>query len=127
MGIKAPSAGESVKRHFRELGTDIQSTDFTVAGNGGMWCDVFGNGMLLSRHIRLIGAFDHRHVFLDPDPDAETGWAERRRLFDLARSSWNDYDRSLISEGGGVWPRTAKSIPVSDAARAALGVEDERM
>ncbi|HEY3020409.1 MAG TPA: NAD-glutamate dehydrogenase, partial [Solirubrobacteraceae bacterium] len=127
MGITARGAWESVKRHFRELGVDIQSTDFTAVGIGDMSGDVFGNGMLLSRHTRLIGAFDHRHVFLDPDPDAETGWAERRRLFELERSSWADYDPKLISEGGGVWPRTAKSIPLAPSVREALGVEAERM
>jgi glutamate dehydrogenase len=123
MGITARSAWESVKRHFRELETDTQAEDFTVAGIGDMSGDVFGNGMLLSPYIKLIGAFDHRHVFLDPDPDPEAGFAERRRLFELPRSSWADYDRSLISAGGGVWPRTAKSIPVSAEAREALGIE----
>ena len=127
MGITARSAWESVKRHFREFGTDTQSTDFTVVGIGDMSGDVFGNGMLLSPHIRLVGAFDHRHVFLDPDPDPEASHAERRRLFELPRSSWDDYDRSLISEGGGVWPRTAKSIPISDAAQQALGIEADRL
>src|SRR5256714_7446807 len=127
MGITARGAWESVKRHFRELGTDIQNEEFTVVGVGDMSGDVFGNGMLLSRHIRLVGAFAHRHVFLDPEPDAESSWAERRRLFEAPRSSWGDYDRSLISEGGGVWPRTAKSIALSDAARAVLGVDAERM
>jgi glutamate dehydrogenase len=127
MGITARGAWESVKRHFRELGRDVQSEDFTVAGIGDMSGDVFGNGMLLSRHIRLVGAFDHRHVFLDPDPDAAASWEERRRLFELPRSSWDDYDRSLISAGGGVWPRTAKSVPLSGEARAALGVDDEAL
>ena len=94
-------------------GIDTQTEDFTVVGIGDMSGDVFGNGMLLSEHIRLVAAFDHRHVFLDPDPDAATSYAERRRLFDLPRSSWADYDRSLISAGGGVYPRTAKSIPIS--------------
>ena len=101
MGITARSAWESVKRHFRELGTDTQSSGFTVVGVGDMSGDVFGNGMLLSPHIRLVGAFDHRHVFIDPDPDPAASFAERRRLFELPRSSWDDYDRSLISEGGG--------------------------
>ncbi|KQX65644.1 NAD-glutamate dehydrogenase [Angustibacter sp. Root456] len=122
MGITARGAWESVKRHFRELGLDTQSEDFTVVGVGDMSGDVFGNGMLLSEHIRLVAAFDHRHVFIDPTPDAATSFAERRRLFDLPRSSWEDYDRSLISEGGGVWPRSAKSIPVSSQAAAALGI-----
>ena len=127
MGITARSAWESVKRHFRVLDTDIQSTDFTVAGVGDMSGDVFGNGMLLSRHIKLVAAFDHRHVFLDPDPDTEASFAERERLFALPRSSWADYDTSLLSEGGGIWPRTAKSIPLSEQAREMLGVDAERM
>ncbi|MER7003974.1 NAD-glutamate dehydrogenase [Dactylosporangium sp. NPDC000555] len=122
MGITARGAWESVKRHFRELGVDTQATDFTVAGVGDMSGDVFGNGMLLSRHIRLVAAFDHRHIFIDPDPDSAASYAERRRLFDLPRSSWDDYDRSLISAGGGVFPRTAKSIKLSAEARAVLGI-----
>jgi glutamate dehydrogenase len=127
MGITARSAWVSVQRHFRELGIDVQSTDFSVAGIGDMSGDVFGNGMLLSEHIRLIGAFDHRHVFLDPDPDPAASHAERKRLFELPRSSWEDYDESLISEGGGIFPRTAKSIPLSPQVRAALDVEDEQL
>jgi glutamate dehydrogenase len=127
MGITARGAWESVKRHFRELGHDVQAEDFTVVGIGDMSGDVFGNGMLLSRHIRLIGAFDHRHVFLDPDPDAAASFEERRRLFELERSSWADYDGDLISAGGGVYPRTAKSIPLSEEVRAALGVRDESL
>jgi glutamate dehydrogenase len=123
MGITARGAWESVKRHFRELGHDTQSQPFTVAGIGDMSGDVFGNAMLLSRQIRLVAAFDHRHVFLDPDPDPEKSCAERERLFGLARSSWADYDAKLVSKGGGVWPRTAKSIPLSAQARRALGVE----
>nr|WP_203943673.1 NAD-glutamate dehydrogenase [Planotetraspora thailandica] len=122
MGITAKGAWESVKYHFRTMGVDVQETDFTVAGIGDMSGDVFGNGMLLSRHIRLVAAFDHRHVFVDPSPDAERGFAERSRLFALPRSSWADYDPALISAGGGVWPRTAKSIPVSPQMRAALGI-----
>ncbi|HEV2780486.1 MAG TPA: NAD-glutamate dehydrogenase [Actinophytocola sp.] len=122
MGITARGAWESVKRHFRELGTDTQTEEFTVVGIGDMSGDVFGNGMLLSEHIRLIAAFDHRHVFIDPDPDPAASFAERRRLFELPRSSWEDYDRSLISEGGGVWPRTVKSIPISPQVAAALGI-----
>ncbi len=110
MGITARGAWESVKRHFREMGVDTQTTDFTVAGIGDMSGDVFGNGMLLSRHIRLVAAFDHRHIFLDPTPDAERSFAERERLFKLPRSSWADYDARLISAGGGVYPRSAKSI-----------------
>ena len=111
MGITARGAWESVKRHFRELGVDTQSEEFTVVGVGDMSGDVFGNGMLLSPHIRLVAAFDHRHVFVDPTPDAARGFAERQRLFALPRSSWDDYDRAAISAGGGVWPRTAKSVP----------------
>ncbi|GAA3887364.1 NAD-glutamate dehydrogenase [Saccharothrix violaceirubra] len=125
MGITAKGAWESVKRHFRELGVDTQSQEFTVVGVGDMSGDVFGNGMLLSRHIRLVAAFDHRHVFIDPAPDAASGYAERKRLFELPRSSWDDYDRALISEGGGVWPRSAKSIPVSPQVRAVLGLPDD--
>src|SRR3954452_6318004 len=125
MGITPRGSWESVTRHFRELGLDVQSDDFTVVGVGDMSGDVFGNGMLLSEHIRLIGAFDHRHVFVDPAPDAATSFAERRRLFDLPRSSWADYDPALISPGGGVWPRTAKAVPVSPQMRTALGLDDE--
>jgi glutamate dehydrogenase len=127
MGITARGAWESVKRHFREVGTDLQTTDFTVAGIGDMSGDVFGNGMLLSEHIKLVGAFDHRHVFLDPDPDPAASFAERRRLFELERSSWGDYDEKSISEGGGVWPRTAKSIPLSPQARAVLDIEADHL
>ena len=127
MGITARGAWEGVKRFFRETGVDIQSTDFTVVGVGDMSGDVFGNGMLLSRHIRLIAAFDHRHVFIDPNPDAAASFAERERLFKLARSSWVDYDAKLISAGGGVWARSEKSIPISPQARAALGIAAERL
>ncbi|WAJ43743.1 NAD-glutamate dehydrogenase [Mycobacterium sp. Aquia_216] len=125
MGITAKGAWEAVKRHFREMGVDTQTEDFTVVGVGDMSGDVFGNGMLLSRHIRLIAAFDHRHIFLDPDPDAATTWPERRRMFELPRSSWEDYDKSLISEGGGVYSREQKAIPVSPQVRLALGIDDE--
>jgi glutamate dehydrogenase len=127
MGITARGAWESVKRHFRELGRDVQEEEVTVVGIGDMSGDVFGNGMLLSKHIRLVGAFDHRHVFLDPDPDAAQSWEERRRLFGLPRSSWADYDRDLISEGGGVFSRAAKSIPLSPQVRDALHVHDESL
>jgi glutamate dehydrogenase len=120
MGITARGAWESVKKHFRDLDVDTQSEDFTVVGVGDMSGDVFGNGMLLSQHIRLVAAFDHRHVFLDPNPTASISYAERKRLFDLPRSSWADYDKSLISEGGGVYPRSAKSIPVSPQVRERL-------
>jgi glutamate dehydrogenase len=122
MGITARGAWESVKYHFREMGVDTQSQEFTVVGIGDMSGDVFGNGMLLSEHIRLVAAFDHRHVFLDPNPDAATSFAERQRLFALPRSSWADYDTSLISEGGGVYPRTLKSIPVTPQVAQALGL-----
>ena len=125
MGITAKGAWESVKRHFRELGVDTQSQPFTVVGVGDMSGDVFGNGMLLSPHIRLVAAFDHRHVFVDPTPDAATSFVERERVFALPRSSWDDYDRALISAGGGVWPRTAKSVPVGPEMRAALGLDDD--
>ncbi|WP_083666371.1 NAD-glutamate dehydrogenase [Mycobacterium sp. NS-7484] len=125
MGITAKGAWESVKRHFREMGVDTQSQDFTVVGVGDMSGDVFGNGMLLSKHIRLIAAFDHRHIFLDPNPDAAASWTERQRLFELPRSSWEDYDSELISEGGGVYSRQQKSIPISPQARAALGLDED--
>ncbi len=126
MGITARGAWESVKRHFRSLGLDTQSQPFTVIGVGDMSGDVFGNGMLLSPHIRLVAAFDHRHIFIDPQPDPAASFAERQRLFALPRSSWTDYDKSLISPGGGVWPRGAKSIPLSVEARAALGIDAEK-
>ncbi|MBT8224850.1 MAG: NAD-glutamate dehydrogenase [Dactylosporangium sp.] len=122
MGITARGAWESVRRVFRDLGRDIQHEAFTAVGIGDMSGDVFGNGLRLSRHTRLVAAFDHRHVFIDPTPDAATSYAERNRLFGLPRSSWNDYDRTLLSSGGGVWPRSAKSIPVSAEMRLALGL-----
>jgi glutamate dehydrogenase len=125
MGITARGAWESVKRHFRALGVDCQSQDFTCVGVGDMSGDVFGNGMLLSRHIRLVAAFDHRHIFIDPQPDAARSFGERERLFALPRSSWDDYDRGLISEGGGIWPRSAKTIALSAQARSALGIAGE--
>jgi glutamate dehydrogenase len=125
MGITARGAWESVKKHFRDLGLDTQAEEFTVVGVGDMSGDVFGNGMLLSEHIRLLAAFDHRHIFLDPSPDAARSFAERRRLFDLPRSSWADYDPALISEGGGVFPRTAKSIPITPQIVEALGLEKD--
>ncbi len=123
MGITAKGGWECVKRHFREMGVDIQSQDFTVAGIGDMAGDVFGNGMLLSRHIRLVAAFNHQHIFLDPSPDPEASFCERERLFNLPRSSWSDYDARLISTGGGVYPRDAKEIALSAQARALLGIE----
>ncbi|HEX4113121.1 MAG TPA: NAD-glutamate dehydrogenase domain-containing protein, partial [Stellaceae bacterium] len=121
MGITARGAWEEVKRHFRERGTDIQATDFTVVGIGDMSGDVFGNGMLQSRHIRLVAAFDHRHIFLDPDPDPEASYRERERLYELPQSSWADYDAKLISPGGGVFPRGQKSISVSPQMQERLG------
>jgi glutamate dehydrogenase len=127
MGITARGAWESVKRHFRELGTDIQSNDFTVVGIGDMSGDVFGNGMLLSRHIKLLGAFNHLHIFLDPDPDPEASFEERERLLNLPRSSWSDYDEALISEGGGVFSRAAKSIPLSPQLKELLEVEEDSL
>jgi glutamate dehydrogenase len=127
MGITARGAWEAVKRHFRELGKDIQAEPFTVVGVGDMSGDVFGNGMLLSREIRLVAAFDHRHVFLDPAPDPGRSFAERQRLFDLPRSSWADYDPKLISKGGGVFPRSAKSVSLTPEVRAALAIEDHEL
>ena len=123
MGITARGAWESVRWHFATLRLNPDTDDFTAVGIGDMSGDVFGNGMLLSRHIKLVAAFDHRHVFLDPDPDPAVSFAERQRLFDLPRSSWAEYDRALISAGGGVWPRSAKSVPISAHARAALGLD----
>ncbi|MFP5282524.1 MAG: NAD-glutamate dehydrogenase domain-containing protein, partial [Actinomycetes bacterium] len=124
MGITARGAWESVRRHFREMGVDCQTTDVTCVGIGDMSGDVFGNGMLLSRHIRLVAAFDHRHVFIDPTPDPVAGFAERARLFALPRSSWADYDQALISAGGGIFPRTQKSIAVTPEMRSALGLPE---
>ncbi|MGD0373870.1 MAG: NAD-glutamate dehydrogenase [Streptosporangiaceae bacterium] len=124
MGITARGAWESVKFHFQTLGTNVEDTEFTVVGIGDMSGDVFGNGMLLSKHIKLVAAFDHRHLFVDPDPDPAASFAERARLFALPRSSWNDYDESLISGGGGVWPRSAKSVPVTPEMQAVLGIAE---
>ena len=124
LGITARGAWESVKRHFREMGHDVMTQPFNVVGIGDMSGDVFGNGMLLSRQIRLLAAFDHRHVFIDPDPDPERSFEERRRLFDAgAGTTWESYDASLISEGEAIYPRTAKRIELSPQARAALGIE----
>lgn len=122
MGITARGAWESVKRHFREMGHDTQTEDFTAVGIGDMSGDVFGNGMLLSEHIRLVAAFDHRHIFIDPDPVAATSFPERKRLFELPRSSWADYDTSLISTGGGVFERSLKSIAITPEMATALGL-----
>ncbi|WP_287497005.1 NAD-glutamate dehydrogenase [Pandoraea sp. CB10b_02] len=127
MGITARGAWESVKRHFSEMGVDTQTQDFTVVGIGDMSGDVFGNGMLLSKHIRLMAAFDHRHIFLDPSPDAASSFAERERLFRLPRSSWADYDPQRISAGGGVFARAAKIIALSPQVREWLGVEATEM
>jgi glutamate dehydrogenase len=123
MGITARGAWESVKVHFAALGMNPDTDDFTVVGIGDMSGDVFGNGMLLSGHIKLVAAFDHRHVFIDPAPDPAASFAERQRMFDLPRSSWADYDPAVISPGGGVWPRGAKSVPVSPEVRTVLGLD----
>ncbi len=123
MAITARGAWESVKRHFREMDIDIQTAPFRVTGVGDMSGDVFGNGMLLSPVIRLVAAFDHRDIFIDPDPETTLSFAERQRLFDLPRSSWQDYDKAKISKGGGVFSRSQKSIPLSPEIRALLGVE----
>ncbi len=125
VGITARGGWESVKRHFRELGKDVQTEAFTVVGIGDMSGDVFGNGMLLSEQIRLIAAFDHRHVFIDPDPDPASSFAERKRLFEVGRSSWADYDETLLSPGGMIVPRGSKEVVLTDEARAALGFETD--
>ncbi|WP_417533646.1 NAD-glutamate dehydrogenase [Marinobacterium stanieri] len=127
MGITARGAWESVKLHFSEQGLDTQSEDFTVIGIGDMAGDVFGNGMLLSEHIRLVAAFNHMHIFLDPNPDAASSYAERQRLFNLPRSSWEDYNKDLISNGGGVFSRSAKWIPISPELRERLQIDAERL
>ncbi|HEU5482006.1 MAG TPA: NAD-glutamate dehydrogenase domain-containing protein, partial [Sphingomicrobium sp.] len=123
MGITARGAWISVQRHFIEMGIDVQTYPISVVGVGDMSGDVFGNGMLLSKAIKLVAAFDHRHIFIDPNPDPKVSWQERQRLFDLPRSSWDDYDRSRISAGGGVFARSEKSIALSKEARAALGLD----
>ncbi|NIQ98494.1 MAG: NAD-glutamate dehydrogenase, partial [Desulfuromonadales bacterium] len=127
LGITARGAWVSVQRHFREMDLNVQADPFTVIAVGDMGGDVFGNGMLQSRSIRLIAAFNHMHIFLDPDPDPEKSWLERKRLFELPRSSWDDYDRKLISKGGGVFERAAKDIPLSDEVREWLGVRHESL
>ena len=124
MGITAKGAWLSVQRHFAEAGIDVQSDDVRVVGCGDMSGDVFGNGMLLSKSLKLIAAFDHRHIFFDPDPDPAKSWDERARMFALPRSSWDDYDKSLISKGGGVFPRSLKSVALSKQMRDFLGVTD---
>lgn len=126
MGITARGAWEAVKRHFREMGTDVQAEDFTVIGIGDMSGDVFGNAMLCSRHIRLVAAFNHSHIFIDPDPDSVTSFAERERLFKAVKA-WPDYDPACISAGGGVFARSAKTIPISPAMRQRFGIEMESM
>lgn len=127
MGITARGAWESVKRHFYEMSVDIDNTDFTVVGIGDMAGDVFGNGMLLSEHIKLVGAFNHMHIFIDPDPDPKLSFEERERLFNLPRSSWSDYDKKLISKGGGVFNRSAKSIPVSKEMKQVFGIKQAQI
>ena len=127
MGITAKGAWESVKRHFRNLGVNTQQDEFTAVGIGDMGGDVFGNGMLLSDRIRLVGAFNHLHIFVDPEPDAAATFAERQRLFEMPRSSWEDFDASLISEGGGVFKRSAKSVPISPQMKKRFGIREERL
>ncbi|MFC3193431.1 NAD-glutamate dehydrogenase [Marinicella sediminis] len=127
MGITAKGAWESVKRHFRELGVDCQAEDFSVVGIGDMMGDVFGNGMLLSKHICLKAAFNHLHIFLDPNPDSAKTWEERNRLFQLSRSSWEDYDQSLISKGGGIYSRSDKAIPISPEVKAWLKIREDEL
>lgn len=127
MGITARGAWESVKRHFRELGIDFENNDFTVVGIGDMSGDVFGNGLLMSKHIKLIAAYNHMHIFLDPNPDAEKSFEERKRLFNLPRSMWSDYDPKLISQGGGVFNRNAKSIKISPEVQQALNIQKDTL
>ncbi|MDR5876435.1 NAD-glutamate dehydrogenase [Halomonas sp. CUBES01] len=127
MGITARGAWESVKRHFKNLDLDTQRDEFSVIGVGDMAGDVFGNGMLLSDKIQLVGAFNHLHIFVDPNPDAAATFAERQRLFDLPRSSWEDYDQSLISQGGGIFSRSAKSIAITPEMRATFGIDEPRL
>jgi glutamate dehydrogenase len=127
MGITARGAWESVKRHFREIGKDIQKEDFTVVGVGDMSGDVFGNGMLLSPHIKLVGAFNHMHIFIDPNPDRAKSLEERQRLFNLPRSAWTDYDKSLLSKGGAIYERSAKSLALSPEARKCFGIDKEKV
>ena len=127
MGITAKGAWISVQRHFLEMGIDVQSDPVRVVGCGDMSGDVFGNGMLLSKSIKIVAAFDHRHIFIDPDPDPAASWKERKRLFDLPRSSWDDYNKDLISKGGGVYSRASKTIKLSVAACKALGLESREV
>jgi glutamate dehydrogenase len=127
MGITARGAWISVQRHFAEMGLDVQSESVRVIGCGDMSGDVFGNGMLLSKAIKLVAAFDHRHIFLDPDPDPAKSWAERDRMFKLPRSSWDDYDKSLISQGGGVFSRASKTIPLSPQVQQIIGTNESEI
>ncbi len=127
MGITARGAWESVRRHASVLGKDADTDELTAVGIGDMSGDVFGNGMLRSEHLKLIAAFDHRHIFLDPDPDPARSFQERLRFFETPRSSWAEYDPGLISEGGGVFRRTAKSIDITPQVQAVLGITDERL
>jgi glutamate dehydrogenase len=127
LGVTARGTWVAVRRHFRELGVDVQREPITVAGVGDMSGDVFGNGMLRSRSLKLVAAFDHRHIFLDPDPDPEASFEERKRLFEIPRSSWADYDESLISEGGGIHPREAKTIALTDQVRQLLRVDAKEL
>jgi glutamate dehydrogenase len=127
MGITAKGAWISVQRHFLEIGVDVQTDPITVVGVGDMSGDVFGNGMLLSKAIKLVAAFDHRHIFIDPNPDPAVSWEERKRLFELPRSSWDDYDKAKLSKGGGIYPRTQKSIELSEQACEALGLESRSL
>ena len=127
MGITAKGAWISVQRHFLEMGVDVQTESITIVGCGDMSGDVFGNGLLLSKAVKLIAAFDHRHIFIDPDPDPSKSWSQRDRMFNLPRSSWDDYDRKLLSKGGDIFPRTQKAINLSKEARAALGIEAETL
>src|SRR5204862_7367644 len=126
MGITARGAWEAVKRHFREMDIDIATTPFTVAGVGDMSGDVFGNGMLRERTTKLVAAFDHRDIFIDPNPDPQRSFDERQRLFDLSRSSWQDYNKDYLSRGGGIYSRGAKEIALSDDAVALLGLDGEK-
>ena len=127
MGITAKGAWVSVMRHFREIGFDSQSQDFTCIGIGDMMGDVFGNGMLLSKHIRLVAAFNHMHIFIDPNPDSAKSYKERQRLFKLDRSSWMDYDKSLISKGGAIFERKAKSIKITPEIANILDITDKEL
>src|SRR5699024_1186750 len=125
MGITARGAWESTKRHFRELGTDVQREDFTVVGTGDMSGDVFANGMRRSRHTKLIAAFNHLHIFIDPDPEPDAAFDERERLYNTPRSTWRDYDSSLIAQGGGVFDRSARSVPISEEMRRVFDLGDD--